>query len=261
MSTYVMTDIHGHYDAMKRMLGKIGFSSGDRLIFAGDYIDRGPDSYEMLRWIENPGENVVLVRGNHDEEFRCYVEVMGMIFQKRRMETSSGKDTISVYQTARQLSPYFDVYGTVGNLVKERKVSFEKLSEWARCIGKMPYFYEVVMNGKRCIIVHGGFIESLTCLEGTDTDGSYDSLEDFYLKARDDAYIYGGVEHGMIIAGHTPTTAMYELPFNHGNVYRAYDEELDCIFYDLDCGYTFKSIRPEAKLACLRLEDERVFYV
>ncbi len=26
MSTYVMTDIHGHYDAMMSMLEKIGFS-------------------------------------------------------------------------------------------------------------------------------------------------------------------------------------------------------------------------------------------
>ena len=61
MSTYVMTDIHGHFDAMKRMLDKIGFSKEDRLICAGDYIDRGPNSYEMLRWIESPGENIIQI--------------------------------------------------------------------------------------------------------------------------------------------------------------------------------------------------------
>lgn len=261
MSTYVMTDIHGHYDPMKRMLDKIGFSAGDRMILAGDYIDRGPDSYKMLKWIESPGENVILVRGNHDEEFRCYVEVMGMIFEKYGLKTSSPEDTIRAYRTARGLSSYFDVYGTVGNLMEEKRMSFHQLSEWAKCIKNMPYFYETAIKGKRCIIVHGGYVESLACLEGADMDGSYDSLEDFYLKARDDAYIYGGVEHGMVIAGHTPTTAMYELPFNHGNVYRFYDEETDCIFYDLDCGYAFKDIEPEGKLACLRLDDERIFYV
>ena len=125
----------------------------------------------------------------------------------------------------------------------------------------MPYYYETVMNGRRCIVVHGRYIESLGCLEGLDTDDSYNSLEDFYLKARDDAYRYGGVEHGMILAGHTPTAARYELPFNHGKVYRFYGEKMDCIFYDLDCGYGFKDIQREAKLACLRLEDERVFYI
>ena len=65
----------------------------------------------------------------------------------------------------------------------------------------------------------------------------------------------------MIIAGHTPTTAMYELPFNHGNVYQFYDKEKDCIFYDLDCGYTFKDVCSDAKLACLRLEDKKIFYI
>lgn len=29
MSTYIMTDIHGHYDAMRRMLDKIGFLAAD----------------------------------------------------------------------------------------------------------------------------------------------------------------------------------------------------------------------------------------
>ncbi len=54
-------------------------------------------------------------------------------------------------------------------------------------------------------------------LEAADTEVTYHSLEDFYLYARDDAYIYGGIEHGMIIAGHTPTTAEQEFPFNDGN--------------------------------------------
>ena len=187
------------------------------------------------------------MRGNHDEEFRYCVEAMGMIFQKCGLDTASVEDTLSVYGTIRKMTSYFDLYGTIGNLVKERRTAFEQLSVWAGCIGKMPYYYETVMNGRRCIVVHGGYIESLECLEG--------------LKARDDAYRYGGVEHGMILAGHTPTTARYELPFNYGNVYRVYDEEMDCIFYDLDCGYGFKGVLPEAKLACLRLEDERVFYI
>ena len=261
MSTYIMTDIHGHYDAMKTMLDKIGFSSNDQLICAGDYIDRGPKSYEMLKWIESPGENVILVRGNHDEEFRYYVKLMKMIFQKNKLKMGSVEDTISVYKMLKQISSYFDMYGTVGYLIKEKETAFCQLSLWAAYIQKMLYFHEIMMNGRRCIIVHGGYIESLDYLEGVETDDSYESLEDFYLKSRDDAYIYGGVEHGMIIAGHTPTTAIYELPFNHGNVYRVYDEEMDCIFYDLDCGYGFKGVLPEAKLACLRLEDEKIFYL
>ena len=261
MSTYIMTDIHGHYDAMRKMFEKIGFSHHDRLICAGDYIDRGPKSYEMLKWLENPGKNVILVRGNHDEEFRYYMELMKMIFQKTKLDTGSVEDTKSVYKIAGKITPYFDSYGTVGHLIMERGGRFLRLSLWADCIRKMPYFYEIMSEGRLCIIVHGGYIESFESFKGVETDESYDSLEDFYLTARDDAYLYGGVEHGMIIAGHTPTTAMYELPFNHGNVYQFYDKEKDCIFYDLDCGYTFKDVCSDAKLACLRLEDKKIFYI
>lgn len=270
MSTYIMTDIHGHYGAMKKMLDHIGFSTEDRLICAGDYIDRGPENAEMLEWMENPGGNVTLVRGNHDEEFVYYVELMKRILHQRKQgmdghgnkHANMGEEDIrTVYEAARKITPYFDYYGTIGELIRKRNVSFEKLSLWADRIRKMPYFYETMKNGRRCIIVHAGYIENLERLAGVETDGSYGTLEDFYLNARDDAYLYGGVEHGMIIAGHTPTTEKYELPFHHGRVYHFYDEEMDCIFYDLDCGYVFRDIQPEARLACLRLEDEKIFYI
>ena len=261
MSTYIMTDIHGHYDDMKEMFEKIGFSADDRLICAGDYIDKGPKSYEMLRWMEAPGENVILVRGNHDEEFACYVELMITITKKAGLKTDDAVDTLTAYQALRQICSYFDCYGTVRYLIQEKKVTLRRLKQWAACIRNMPYYHEIMMDGRRCIIVHAGYVESLERLKGAQTDVSYDSLEKFYLTARDDAYVYGGVEHGMILAGHTPTTAIDELPFNHGRVYRAYDETTDCIFYDLDCGYGFKEGNPEARLACMRLEDEKIFYV
>ena len=59
----------------------------------------------------------------------------------------------------------------------------------------------------------------------------------------------------------TPTTLEEELPYNDGNVYKSYDEEMDCTFYDIDCGCVSRSKRSNAKLACLRLDDEQIFYV
>lgn len=112
MSTYIMTDIHGHYNAMGKMFDKIGFSAADRLVCAGDYIDRGPKNYEMLRWIEAPGENVILVRGSHDEEFAYYVELMRTILQKEGLGTDSRADVLYVYWKAKQIISYFDYYGT-----------------------------------------------------------------------------------------------------------------------------------------------------
>lgn len=266
MSTYVMTDIHGCYDAMKRMLGKIGFSDRDRLICAGDYIDRGPQSYEMLCWLESPGENVTLIRGNHDEEFIYYVALMKQVAEQKKLAPDSLEDTRTAYGLSAQALGYFDYYKTIQQLIREKQTCLRQLFRWAAHIQKMPYYYELTMNSRRCIVVHAGYLESLECLKDVESDGIYSSLEDFWLTARDDAYLYGGVEHGMILAGHTPTVARYELPYNNGDVYRFYDEEQDCVFYDLDCGCVFGRSGlgtggPEAKLVCLRLEDETIFYV
>ncbi|WP_276948806.1 metallophosphoesterase [Acetatifactor muris] len=68
MSTYVISDIHGCCNEFLSMLEKIRFSESDNLILAGDYIDRGKQSYEMLKWLEQCLPNVLLLRGNHEEE-------------------------------------------------------------------------------------------------------------------------------------------------------------------------------------------------
>jgi serine/threonine protein phosphatase 1 len=44
-------------------------------------------------------------------------------------------------------------------------------------------------------------------------------------------------------------------------VYRFYDEDMDCVFYDIDCGCAMRKKRQNGKLACIRLEDEKIFYV
>jgi serine/threonine protein phosphatase 1 len=143
-------------------------------------------------------------------------------------------------------------------LIDENKVTLGDFMRWETIISDFPYYYRTNIAGRDCVVVHAGYIESL---DGVETEDYFSSVEDFYIYARDDAYIYGGIPHGMVIAGHTPTTAEQELPFNGGNVYRFYDKDMDCIFYDIDCGCAFKKIHPNAKLACIRLEDEEVVYV
>ena len=49
--------------------------------------------------------------------------------------------------------------------------------------------------------------------------------------------------------------------YNDGNVFRFYDKKKDCIFYDIDCGCVFRNRQVNAKLACIRLEDEKIFYI
>lgn len=259
-----MSDIHGCYDAFLSMLGMIGFSSADQLIMAGDYIDRGKQSYEMLKWIERSLPNVSLLRGNHEEEFAAYVDLMLLIDRKEELCTdfSSYADTAALYRSVRNFirhkaiaASYFDLYGTLGSLLEQNHVTLDELCRWSAVIRKMPYYQKLNVGGRRYIVVHAGYAERMENISAR-----FSSLEQFYLYAREESCRSGGVRHGTIIAGHTPTIVKRSFAYNRGNVFRRDDEAKDCVFYDIDCGCVFRDREPDAKLACIRLEDTKIFY-
>ena len=65
-SDYVVGDIHGCYTQLRKQLEEIGFdTSKDRLFGVGDLVDRGPESGEVLEWLEYPWFFSVL--GNHEQ--------------------------------------------------------------------------------------------------------------------------------------------------------------------------------------------------
>lgn len=63
--TYVISDIHGQYDALMKMLELINFGYDDELYILGDVIDRGEKSLECIRWILD-NDNVLTLLGNHE---------------------------------------------------------------------------------------------------------------------------------------------------------------------------------------------------
>ncbi|MBK6849884.1 MAG: symmetrical bis(5'-nucleosyl)-tetraphosphatase [Proteobacteria bacterium] len=67
MSTYAIGDVQGCYDTLQALLARIDYRRGrDRLWLAGDLVNRGPRSLEVLRWARAQRESVVCVLGNHD---------------------------------------------------------------------------------------------------------------------------------------------------------------------------------------------------
>ncbi len=179
MSHYIMSDIHGCYDEFIDMLGKIYFSSKDILICAGDYIDRGKQSYEMLRWIENRPSNVILVKGNHDEEFAQNIDIMQSICKKIGQECHNNNDTDKLYEIVKELSnqneSVFDYYGTVGQMIKEKGISLDDLVRWKNIINEMPFYYDFTINNRECIVVHAGYIDSL---DGIETEDEFNTIEE-----------------------------------------------------------------------------------
>lgn len=69
MRTIAIGDIHGCLTALQTLLEVINLAPDDRLIFLGDYVDRGPNSrgvIEKLIQLSQVSQHVFL-RGNHDQ--------------------------------------------------------------------------------------------------------------------------------------------------------------------------------------------------
>lgn len=67
MSWYVVGDIQGCLDPLRRLLDLARFDPGrDRLLAVGDLVNRGPASLETLRWLHELGPAFDTVLGNHD---------------------------------------------------------------------------------------------------------------------------------------------------------------------------------------------------
>lgn len=74
---YAVGDVHGCLDKLLRLLDILNYDpAGDRLIFLGDYIDRGPDSkgvVDLLLRLQHENANNIFLMGNHEDNFLTYV--------------------------------------------------------------------------------------------------------------------------------------------------------------------------------------------
>ena len=75
-------DIHGHADKLEELLLKLGYVKRNgayshperKVLFVGDYIDRGPKIKETLEIVKAmvESENAIALMGNHEYNALCF---------------------------------------------------------------------------------------------------------------------------------------------------------------------------------------------
>lgn len=89
MATYAIGDVQGCFTTLERLLSRIGFDKKrDRLWLAGDLVNRGPASLEVLRFAKSLGSSLVAVLGNHD------VHLLGVAAGARSLKPGDTLDEV-----------------------------------------------------------------------------------------------------------------------------------------------------------------------
>lgn len=76
---YAIGDIHGQLEMLDQALARIEADGGEgaRIVFLGDYTDRGPDSSGVLERLargQAEGRDWICLKGNHDRMFSMFLE-------------------------------------------------------------------------------------------------------------------------------------------------------------------------------------------
>lgn len=95
-------DIHGRYDLLMRLMDRIGTGQGGgRLVFLGDYVDRGEDSAGVLQalfWLQENAPGTICLRGNHEDMLLGFLA--DPLRQGPAWQQHGGRQTLACYGIA-----------------------------------------------------------------------------------------------------------------------------------------------------------------
>lgn len=222
--TYVMSDIHGHMQRFQSVMKQIKLQTEDTLYVLGDVIDRNPDGIRILRELMAM-PNVKMTLGNHE------------LMMLQALYYAEAEDEFSY------IPPLYRWYNNGGLVTHEhlkrlRKAFREKLLAY---LDALPVNRAVYVNGKRYLLSHAAPVEDYPLYSYR-----YESAREFAVWKRYRIGEYRSDNHTLIF-GHTPTS--YYQNVMPMEIWRGQN----CIGIDCGCAY------PYGRLACLRLEDGKVF--
>lgn len=205
---YVVSDLHGHYKILLKMLEKIHFSDEDELYILGDCCDRGPKSLDIYYFI-NAHDNIHLIKGNHEIMMREAFKVDDPDSRQTRLwNQNGGLKTFRSYHNhlhKKSFNPYD---------YKVLKKAFYKMM--IDYVDACPSFVELTCNGQQFVLIHAGI---------NPDKGLYEQTEEECAWMREWFYMSKGLDDKIIVFGHTPTNHIHQKP-------HCFDVWMDPIFHD-----------------------------
>ncbi len=185
MRTIAIGDIHGCLDKLRDLIHhRIKPTSKDKLIFLGDYIDRGSDSagvVEFLIDLKSEFPKTILLKGNH--------EVL-MINANSDYEDQAGYSNIWMLNGGRAtINSYWKIFNSYNDKMKLL------IAKHFELFNSLPLFYETDTH----YFCHAGIFPGTSLSEQVEEDLLW--IRDMFLASKDD--------HGKIIVhGHTITDSV-----------------------------------------------------
>src|SRR4030095_14990188 len=130
MSRYVIGDIHGCADELRYLIEALPLARGDRLVFLGDYIDRGPDSRGVVSFLialQNSHRELefVFLKGNHEDMLLSYLGLNGL--HGDMVLVNGGKPTFESYGVATSRPSPHEVLAAIPS---EHLIFLERLESY-----------------------------------------------------------------------------------------------------------------------------------
>ena len=217
--TLVIGDIHGGLRALRQLIDRASVSSGDTLVFLGDYVDSWSESPQVLDFLIylDTKHTCIFMRGNHDDLL---------------LEWLCGKDNDLWFQ-----------HGGESTIIAYSKLTDEDRDRHVAFLSRLRTFY---IDDENRLFVHAGFtnqhgIEKEYFPRMVFWDRTLWEMAlamDRNLKEGDENYPRRLTHYKEIYIGHTPTTKSNQTtPLNIANIWNidtgaAFYGPLTCIDAD-----------------------------
>lgn len=156
MATYVMSDLHGDYRAMKSVLNKANFNENDVLYILGDIADRGEDFYKIFSFVKS-SKNVIMLSGNHEENLIKFI-------RKFRDIPIRSYDFCLSCAKLDDIKNFYMLQYSIESVAREcgEERTYDVLrNEILPFLLKLPAYKTVEVNGRKFFLCHAGVDYSL----------------------------------------------------------------------------------------------------